>query len=240
MTRALVALFVVLEALDFATFTRAPWLESNPAMAALPVWAVALAKVAGVAVVLVILRRRRPSFAVGVLGVGIAIAAFSLGTNVASLSWASRPAPVTAPAPPVGEGIEQGRSLPATPERTAVPSTPAGAAVSAPPPTTGTRSASVGPLPTAKPSAGTILGVASWYPASGMIAAAGPALRRELGPRWRGQLVRVCAGRCVTVTVSDWCQCHRGTRRERLVDLSDDAFARLAPLSAGLVRVRVR
>ena len=42
-------------------------------------------------------------------------------------------------------------------------------------------------------------------------------------------------GRSVTVTLSDFCQCF-GTR---LLDLSDDAFARLAPLSRGLVHVTV-
>jgi len=43
----------------------------------------------------------------------------------------------------------------------------------------------------------------------------------------------------VVVRLTDWCQCYRGENRERLVDLSDDAFARLAPLMAGVVRVRV-
>jgi rare lipoprotein A (peptidoglycan hydrolase) len=51
--------------------------------------------------------------------------------------------------------------------------------------------------------------------------------------------VVVCAGECVTVTLTDWCQCHRGERSERIIDLSDEAFSRLAPLPVGLVRVRV-
>lgn len=87
---------------------------------------------------------------------------------------------------------------------------------------------------------GAISGTASWYRASGLIAAAGPELRRWLGKGWRGSVVQVCAGSCVTVTVSDWCQCYRGERRERVIDLSDDAFSRLAPLPTGLVRVTVR
>ena len=80
-------------------------------------------------------------------------------------------------------------------------------------------------------------GTASWYATPGLTAAAGPALRT---PGWRGSLVRVTAGsRSVVVRLTDWCQCHRGTRRERVIDLSDAAFAELAPLSAGLVRVTV-
>lgn len=79
-----------------------------------------------------------------------------------------------------------------------------------------------------------ITGTASWYnDGPGLYAAAGPALRHG---DWRGSEVRVCNGSaCVTVTLSDWCQCY-GTR---LVDLSHEAFARLAPLSRGLVEVRV-
>jgi hypothetical protein len=77
-----------------------------------------------------------------------------------------------------------------------------------------------------------IPGTASWYPARGYVAAAGPALRTG---DWRGRLVVVSAnGRSVPVTLSDWCACPR-----RLIDLSDDAFARLAPLSRGLVLVRI-
>jgi rare lipoprotein A (peptidoglycan hydrolase) len=51
--------------------------------------------------------------------------------------------------------------------------------------------------------------------------------------------VQVCASRCVTVRLTDSCQCYRGETRERLIDLSDDAFARLAPLSRGVIRVTV-
>lgn len=94
--------------------------------------------------------------------------------------------------------------------------------------------------PEAPPTAKPLAGIASWYGASGMIAAAGPVLRRALGPSWRGQRVRVCvSGRCIRVVLADWCQCYKGTRRERLLDLSDDAFRRLAALSRGLVRVQV-
>lgn len=84
----------------------------------------------------------------------------------------------------------------------------------------------------------TFRGRASWYGAGGLVAAAGPELRRRLGRRWRGRVVDVCAGRCVRVELTDWCYCRVGGS-ERLLDLSDDAFSRLAPLSTGLVRVRV-
>jgi hypothetical protein len=78
-----------------------------------------------------------------------------------------------------------------------------------------------------------ISGTASWYPADGMIAAAGPALRHG---DWRGSRITVSSGgRSVTVTLSDWCQCYGS----RVIDLSDDAFRKLAPLSKGLLRVTV-
>jgi hypothetical protein len=78
-------------------------------------------------------------------------------------------------------------------------------------------------------------GTASWYQdpkhPDGLYAAAGPALR--VGD-WRGRTVQVCAGSCVTVRLTDWCACPK-----RVIDLSSDAFSRLAPLSRGLVRVTV-
>ena len=42
------------------------------------------------------------------------------------------------------------------------------------------------------------------------------------------------------VRIVDFCQCYRGERRERLLDLSDRAFAAIAPLVAGVVEVTVR
>jgi hypothetical protein len=43
----------------------------------------------------------------------------------------------------------------------------------------------------------------------------------------------------VTVRIGDWCQCYRGTPSEIAVDLPDELFARLAPLSRGVVRVTI-
>lgn len=113
-------------------------------------------------------------------------------------------------------------------------------------------SASLTPRAVAPPPSGataratSIAGVASWYctpggrsactagyPAAGAFAAAGPALR--VGD-WRGRHVTVCAASgCIDVRLVDWCACPDG----RLVDLYASAFAQLAPLSRGLVRVEV-
>jgi hypothetical protein len=87
--------------------------------------------------------------------------------------------------------------------------------------------------------AATVSGQATWYgtgPGTGH-AAAGPGLRRSLGADWRGTKVRVCSvGRCVSVRLTDWCAC----RDRRIIDLSDEDFRRLAPLSRGVIEVEVR
>ena len=73
---------------------------------------------------------------------------------------------------------------------------------------------------------------AAGYP-GGLYAAAGPELR--VGA-WRGRIVRVCgSGHCVWVKLIDWCACGGS----HLIDLYSDAFRRLAPTSAGAVRVTV-
>ncbi len=70
------------------------------------------------------------------------------------------------------------------------------------------------------------------YP-GGMYAAAGGPLR--VGD-WRGRRVQVCGGgRCVIVTLIDWCACGNG----HIIDLYSDAFQRLTPLSSGGLRVKV-
>jgi rare lipoprotein A (peptidoglycan hydrolase) len=67
-------------------------------------------------------------------------------------------------------------------------------------------------------------------------------LRQAIGSRWRGSHVLVCAvsgTRCVEVVLNDWCAC--GSRRgyATVLDLSDEAFRYLAPLSRGVIRVAV-
>jgi hypothetical protein len=92
------------------------------------------------------------------------------------------------------------------------------------------------PKPVLKPTTHSVRGTATWYAdprKSGLYAAAGPPLR--IGD-WRGRLVTVSAGGVsFRVVLSDWCAC-----RDRVIDLSPGAFARLAPLSRGVVIVTVR
>jgi hypothetical protein len=81
-----------------------------------------------------------------------------------------------------------------------------------------------------------LAGTATWFATGpdGMFAAAGPRLRAALGLHWRGQVVTVCADVCIRVTLDDWCACQPDTR---LIDLSDQAFRLLAPLSRGVISV---
>jgi hypothetical protein len=79
-------------------------------------------------------------------------------------------------------------------------------------------------------------GYATWYATGGMTGAAGPLLR--VGD-WRGRTVTVCAETCIDVTLSDWCACGDRHGKPTLVDLSDEAFAALSPLSRGVLPVSV-
>jgi rare lipoprotein A (peptidoglycan hydrolase) len=91
----------------------------------------------------------------------------------------------------------------------------------------------------------TLAGLATWYclpgrsactrnhPASGMYAAAGPALR--VGD-WRDRWVTVSSGgRSVRVQLVDWCACSG----VRVIDLYSSAMSQLAPLSRGVIPVTV-
>jgi hypothetical protein len=100
------------------------------------------------------------------------------------------------------------------------------------------------PEPTVEGDVGTaaIGGKATWYDdGPGLYGAAGPVLREALGgdPAFRGQTVRVCADECVLVRLTDWCACGDRGGVPILIDLSPDAFARLAPLSAGVIDVTI-
>jgi len=99
----------------------------------------------------------------------------------------------------------------------------------------GVRSGGRPPYPTVVVPLPRLSGLASWYAWRPGQAAAGPALRAFLGPNWRGRIVTVCAAVCIRVSLTDWCGCPGG----RVIDLDSRSFARLAPLSAGLVAVRV-
>jgi hypothetical protein len=89
-------------------------------------------------------------------------------------------------------------------------------------------------------------GPASWYCRAGVspctythpdgggfdaYAAAGPKLRAAIGPAWRGTIVYVDG---IRVKLIDWCQCYKGERQEKLLDLYYDVYAR----TGGSVTIR--
>lgn len=259
----LAVVFTLAELADLASYLQAPHLEANPLVAgrdpahaaALKVSAIALAW--GLAALSPHWRPRSRAALELVLAAGIAWAAFAAGTNVATLAAveASTSRSVQEPAPITreGTGFEEGELAPDAPGRTAAPSS-AGAATPWPvlvsPPAARdddvrprhVRAPAVTmPAPTALPAlAARRRGVASWYcctrgfDAGDLVAAAGPALR--VG-HWRGRVVTVSAnGRSIRVRLVDWCGCPG----RRVIDLQPAAFARLAPLSRGLVDVVVR
>lgn len=82
-----------------------------------------------------------------------------------------------------------------------------------------------------------VAGSATWYAAASLHhAAASRRLRRWLGRGWRNDIVRVTHhGRTIRVRLTDWCGCPHG----RLIDLSDEGFKRLAPLSTGVIHVKI-
>ena len=95
--------------------------------------------------------------------------------------------------------------------------------------------ASPGPVATSASADASVTGQATWYRYHPGQAAAGRALRLALGPRWRGKWVNVTAnGRTIRVRLTD-----SMGKTSRLIDLDPHDFARLAPLSQGVLRVTV-
>jgi rare lipoprotein A (peptidoglycan hydrolase) len=73
-------------------------------------------------------------------------------------------------------------------------------------------------------------GIASWYHRVGMVAA-----HQSLPFGTEVHVTNVANGKTVTVVIND-----RGPYvAGRIIDLSDDAFARLAPLGTGTINVRI-
>lgn len=135
----------------------------------------------------------------------------------------------------VGRASAAPRSAPASSGSWTLLEAPHGASPFAPPPTTGTRPASVGASPDLRtPPATYDSGTATWYDDGSGLYAAVPSYR------WGDQRykVKVCnrSDDCVTVTVRDFCGCPG----DRIIDLSPAAFRKLAPLSQGIVAVTVQ
>jgi len=114
----------------------------------------------------------------------------------------------------------------------ASPAAPAATAPSAPPPP---------PV-----SGNTVTGLATWYCCSaGWTGQAVVALPGAMGghydPPPAARSVTVCADRCATLPVADYCDCLWGTADQKVADLSPEAWAAIsdASTSAGVIRVTV-
>jgi hypothetical protein len=102
------------------------------------------------------------------------------------------------------------------------------------------------PRAAAAPDGGSVTGSATWYCCSrGYRGLAVVALPGALGGSYdappAAQTVTVCADRCVSLPVVDYCGCHWGTSSQKVADLSPEAWAAVTdrPPSAGVVTVTI-
>ena len=149
MIAPLVAVAIVVQVADLVTYALAPQFEAG-ALRALPVWTVALVKVLGVGLVLLLsLTVTRRWLVTLLLGLVIAAGAFGTGCNIATLSIVRAAEQAPRPSAPVIPAARWGFGEPDPERTTAAPSL--GPVVRTPSPTNSTRAASTEAPATAKP-----------------------------------------------------------------------------------------